>query len=153
MLPTTLLDPPNALNLKQHERWIAAALAAADALHAHDAALCPLPEKGEAAAQRFEQIRAAWAAWDAEVRPTYERLKASKLYLRGLFDLGMELSEAKMNVEVTLEYFREAVREAREPNNKRLTHEENRRELGLPPQRARPTDVPIHVPVPAGNAA
>lgn len=97
MNAVALLDTLTDLTPREAERWIAAALGEAAALHERDGALYAPPNDAPALANA-ERLHEAWAAWAAGADAVLTRVRAAfgtdRQHLAGLFDLRFERANA-----------------------------------------------------------
>ena len=130
MTAATLIPELDELTPKQAERWVAAALAEAAALHQYDHQLLPYGDD-EATMRRARHLHDAWADWVEQVTPIIERAQSTRGRIVGLHDLRHELAVARCVIDMPPEEFRRRAKRALTGQTTLHTPEELRRELEL----------------------
>lgn len=135
MCSTELLDALDPLSAEAAERWVAAALAEAAALRAHDDVVYPATDD-PAEMRTARRLHAAWGRWADEAEQLLDRLRPARAAgerIAGIDELSYAAARARAMLMLTPEVALERMEQVR--RGEVFTIEEVRRELRLASRR------------------
>lgn len=127
-----LLPELHDLTPREAERWIAAALSEAAALHERDDRLYPLTDDA-AGMKHAQRLHGAWVTWADEAESLVARIATlpggKRQHVAGLYDLRVEIGKARGITSMTPQEFLRRSGRYQSGETRAYAAEELRREL------------------------